>query len=311
MGKRRQVKEKTGHPAQVKVVEVGPRDGLQNVKETIPTESKIAYIEKLVRAGCRYIEVTSFVHPKWVPQLADSREVYGQLPRKEDVHYIALVPNVKGMEAALELGVQEIAVFTSASESFSQKNANASVAESLQRCREVADMGRRNGIPFRGYISTSFGCPFEGPISPNRVVEITDELFDMGVYEVSLGDTVGVAVPTDVERLLSRILERFGPDGIALHMHDTRHTALANILRGLDLGVATFDASSGGLGGCPFAPGASGNLATEDLVYMLRKMGITTNIDLMRLGEATRFIEEVIGRPLLSHIECRAEITQS
>ncbi len=304
------MKEKTGQPAQVKVVEVGPRDGLQNVKEIITTESKIAYIEKLVRAGCRYIEVTSFVHPKWVPQLADSRALYSQLPRREGVHYIALVPNAKGMEAALELGVQEIAVFTSASETFSQKNTNASIAESLQRCREVAEMGRRHEIPFRGYISTSFGCPFEGPISPNRVVEIADQLFDMGVYEVSLGDTIGVAVPTDVERLLNTMLGRFGPDRIALHMHDTRHTALANILRGLDLGIAAFDASSGGLGGCPFAPGASGNLATEDLVYMLHRMGLTTNIDLTRLGEATRFIEEIVGRPLVSHIECRAEMTQ-
>ncbi len=304
------MKEKTGQPAQVKVVEVGPRDGLQNVKEIITTESKIAYIEKLVRAGCRYIEVTSFVHPKWVPQLADSRALYSQLPRREGVHYIALVPNAKGMEAALELGVQEIAVFTSASETFSQKNTNASIAESLQRCREVAEMGRRHEIPFRGYISTSFGCPFEGPISPNRVVEIADQLFDMGVYEVSLGDTIGVAVPTDVERLLNTMLGRFGPDRIALHMHDTRHTGLANILRGLDLGITAFDASSGGLGGCPFAPGASGNLATEDLVYMLHRMGLTTNIDLTRLGEATRFIEEIVGRPLVSHIECRAEMTQ-
>jgi len=300
------MKEKTGYPSQVKVVEVGPRDGLQNVKEIIPTESKIAYIEKLVEAGCRYIEVTSFVHPKWVPQLADSKEVYSQLPRKEGVHYIALVPNVKGMETALEIRVQEIAVFTSASETFSQKNTNASIAESLQRCREVAEIARRHRIPFRGYISTSLGCPFEGPVSSNKVVEIADELFDMGVYEVSIGDTIGIAVPSDVERLLNDILGRFSPDLIALHMHDTRHTALANILRGLDLGITAFDASSGGLGGCPFAPGASGNLATEDLVYMLHKMGITTNIDLKELGEATRFIEKVLGRPLLSHIECRA-----
>ena len=305
------MKEKTSCPAQVKVVEVGPRDGLQNVKEIIPTESKITYVEKLVKAGCRHIEVTSFVHPKWVPQLADSKEVYSQLPRKEGVHYIALVPNAKGMESALELGVEEVAVFTSASETFSQKNTNASIVESLRRCREVADMGRKNRIPFRGYISTSFGCPFEGPTSPNKVVEIADELFDMGVYEVSLGDTIGVAVPTDVERLLNKILEHSSPDRIALHMHDTRHTALANILRGLDLGVATFDASSGGLGGCPFAPGASGNLATEDLVYMLHRMGFTTDIDLKELGEATRFIEKVLGRPLLSHIECRAEMTQA
>jgi len=304
------MKEKTGYPSQVKVIEVGPRDGLQNVEKIISTGSKIAYIKKLAKAGCRYIEVTSFVHPKWIPQLADSKEVYDQLPREEGVHYIALVPNVKGMETALEVRVQEIAVFTSASETFSQKNTNASIAESLHRCREVAEIAQRHRIPFRGYISTSFGCPFEGSVSPNKVTEIADELFDMGVYEVSLGDTIGIAVPTDVERLLNKILERFSPDRIALHMHDTRHTALANILRGLDLGIATFDASSGGLGGCPFAPGASGNLATEDLVYMLHKMGITTNIDLKELGEATRFIEKVVGRPLLFHIECRAEMTQ-
>ncbi len=304
------MKEKTGYPGQVKVVEVGPRDGLQNVEEIIPTESKIAYIEKLVKAGCQYIEVTSFVHPKWIPQLADSKALYSQLPREEAVHYIALVPNVKGMETALEVGVQEIAIFTSASETFSQRNTNASVTESLHRCREVAEIAQKHKIPFRGYISTVFGCPFEGAVSPNRVVEIADELFDMGVYEVSIGDTIGIAVPSDVERLLNKTLGRFGPDRIALHMHDTRHTALANILRGLDLGIATCDASSGGLGGCPFAPGASGNLATEDLVYMLHKMGTTTNIDLKELGEATRSIEKILDRPLLFHIECRAKMTQ-
>ena len=302
------MKEETGYPDRVKVVEVGPRDGLQNVEEIIPTESKIAYIEKLVEAGCRYIEVTSFVHPKWIPQLADSKTVYSQLPREEGVHYIALVPNVKGMETGLEVGVQEIAIFTSASETFSQKNTNASVTECLRRCREVAETARRHKIPFRGYISTAFGCPFEGSVSPNRVVEIADELFDMGVYEVSIGDTIGIAVPSDVERLLGEILGRFNPDRIALHMHDTRHTALANILRGLDLGITIFDTSSGGLGGCPYAPRASGNLATENLVYMLNKMGITTNINMKKLGEATRFIEKVLRRPLLFHIECEAEI---
>ena len=302
------MKEETGYPDRVKVVEVGPRDGLQNVEEIIPTESKIAYIEKLVEAGCRYIEVTSFVHPKWIPQLADSKTVYSQLPREDGVHYIALVPNVKGMETGLEVGVQEIAIFTSASETFSQKNTNASVTESLRRCREVAETARRHKIPFRGYISTAFGCPFEGSVSPNRVVEIADELFDMGVYEVSIGDTIGIAVPSDVERLLGEILGRFNPDRIALHMHDTRHTALANILRGLDLGITIFDTSSGGLGGCPYAPRASGNLATENLVYMLNKMGITTNINMKKLGEATRFIEKVLRRPLLFHIECKAEI---
>ena len=304
------MKGKTGYPDQVKVVEVGPRDGLQNVEETIPTESKIAYIKKLVESGCRYVEVTSFVHPKWIPQLADSRAVYSQLPIEEGVHYIALVPNLKGMETALDVGVREIAVFTSASETFSQRNTNASVTESLHRCREVAEIARRYKIPFRGYISTAFGCPFEGSVSPNRVVEIADELFDMGVYEVSIGDTTGIAVPSDVERLLNNTLRRFSPDRIALHMHDTRQTALANILRGLDLGITAFDASSGGLGGCPYAPGASGNLATENLVYMLSKMGITTSIDLKKLGEATRFIAKVLNRPLLFHVGCREEMTR-
>lgn len=304
------MKERTGYLGQVKVVEVGPRDGLQNAEETIPTESKIAYIKKLVEAGCRYIEVTSFVHPKWIPQLADSKAVYGQLPKQDGVHYIALVPNLRGMETALEVGVQEIAIFTSASETFSQKNTNASVTESLRRCREVAEIARRHKIPFRGYISTAFGCPFEGAVSPNKVVEIADELFNMGVYEVSIGDTIGIAVPSDVERLLNNVLGQFSPDGIALHMHDTRQTALANILRGLDLGITAFDASSGGLGGCPYAPGASGNLATENLVYMLNRMGIKTGIDLQKLGEATRFMAKVLNRPLLFHIECREEMTR-
>lgn len=304
------MKEKRGYPSQVKVVEVGPRDGLQNVKEIIPTEGKIAYINKLVKAGCRYVEVTSFVHPKLVPQLADSKEVYSQLARQEGVHYIALVPNAKGMERALEAQVQEIAVFTSASETFSLKNTNASIAESLQRCREVAEIAQRHRIPFRGYISTAFGCPFEGPVPPTKVVEVASELFDMGVYEVSIGDTIGIAVPSDVEQLLSEILRRFSPGQIALHMHDTRHTALANVSKGLELGITAFDSSSGGLGGCPFAPGASGNLATEDLVYMLHKMGIKTNIDLQQLGEATRFMEQVLARPLLCHVECKPKIAQ-
>jgi len=304
------MKERAGYLGQVKVVEVGPRDGLQNVEETIPTESKIAYIKKLVEAGCRYIEVTSFVHPKWIPQLADSKAVYSQLPKQNGVHYIALVPNLKGMETALEVGVQEIAIFTSASETFSQKNTNSSVTESLRRCREVAGIARRHKMPFRGYISTAFGCPFEGAVSPNKVVEIADELFNMGVYEVSIGDTIGIAVPSDVERLLNNVLGQFSPNGIALHMHDTRQTALANILRGLDLGITAFDASSGGLGGCPYAPGASGNLATENLVYMLNRMGIKTKIDLQKLGEATGFMAKVLNRPLLFHIECREEVTR-
>jgi len=284
----------------VKIVEVGPRDGLQNIKEIISTENKVAYVQMLVEAGCRHIEVASFVHPRWVPQLADSAELYDNIAKKQGICYSALVPNAKGMERAIEAGVQEVAVFISASETFSLKNTNAPVAEILQQLRQVMDMARQSNIPVRGYVTTSFGCPFEGTVSAQKVVDLTGRLFDLGVYAVSLGDTIGVAVPTDVEWVLEAVLPRFNAERIGLHMHDTRGTALANVLKGLELGMTTFDTSAGGLGGCPFAPGAAGNLATEDLVYALDRMGIETKIDLGKLTQASRFMEQVLGYPLPS-----------
>lgn len=284
----------------VKIVEVGPRDGLQNIREVIATEDKATYIQMLAEAGCRHIEVTSFVHPRWVPQLADSAELYTSIARKEGVCYSALVPNVKGMERAAEAGVEEVAVFIGASETFNLKNTNASTAEILQQLHQVMDIARQSNIPVRGYVSTSFGCPFEGTMSTQKVVDLTGRLFDLGVYEVSLGDTIGVAAPTDVEQVLEAVLPRFDAERISLHMHDTRGTALANVLRGLDLGITTFDTSAGGLGGCPFAPGAAGNLATEDLAYALSRMGVETKIDLGKLIEASSFMEKVLGYPLPS-----------
>ncbi len=287
-------------PEYVKIVEVGPRDGLQNIKEIIATQDKVAYIQMLAEAGCTHIEAASFVHPRWVPQLADSAELYASIVRKEGVCYSALVPNAKGMERAVDAKVQEVAVFVSASETFSLKNTNAPVADILQQLQEVMHMARRCNIPARGYITTSFGCPFEGQVSVQKVVDLTGRLFDLGVYAVSLGDTIGVAAPTDVEQMLEAILPRFGAERICLHMHDTRGTALANVVRALDFGITTFDTSAGGLGGCPFAPGATGNLATEDLVYALCRMGIETNIDLEKLARASRFMEQVLGHHLPS-----------
>jgi hydroxymethylglutaryl-CoA lyase len=286
--------------AYLKIVEVGPRDGLQNIKEIITTKDKVAYIQMLAEAGCRNIEVTSFVHPRWVPQLADSAEVYASIAKIDGVRYSALVPNVKGIERAIAAGVQEIAVFIGASETFNLKNSNASTDQILQQIEEVMDMATQSNMPVRAYVSNSFGCPFEGPVPVQEVVGLTGRLLDLGIYEVCLGDTIGVAVPTDVEELLEAVLSRFDVEQIGLHMHDTRGIALANVLRGLDLGITTFDTSAGGLGGCPFAPGAAGNLATEDLVYAFNRMGIQTKIDLAKLVEASRFMEKVLGYPLPS-----------
>ena len=287
-------------PRQVKIVEVGPRDGLQNIKEVVATEDKRNYIQMLAEAGCCHIEVTSFVHPGWVPQLADAAQLYASLAQKVGICYSALVPNVKGMERALAAGVQEVAVFVSASETFSLKNTNASTVEILRQLGEVMNLARQSNTPVRGYVTTSFGCPFEGTVSVQKVVDLTERLFDLGIYAVSLGDTIGVAAPTDVEQVLEVVLSRFDAERIGLHMHDTRGTALANVLRGLELGITTFDTSAGGLGGCPFAPGAAGNLATEDLVYMLNRMGIETKINLGKLVEASRFMEKVLGYSLPS-----------
>ncbi|MBI5359895.1 MAG: hydroxymethylglutaryl-CoA lyase [Planctomycetes bacterium] len=284
----------------VKIVEVGPRDGLQNIKDSISTENKVRFVEMLADAGCTNIEITAFVHPKLIPQLADSGEVCAKLAVRPGVQYSVLVPNAKGMERAIEFGIKEIAVFTAASETFNMKNTNTTIDGSIERFREVVDMARKNNIAVRGYVSTVFGCPFEKQIAPEKVLEVTGKLFDLGIYEVSLGDTIGVAVPTDVERVLEKVLAKFDMAKIALHMHDTRGTALANVVKGREMGITVFDASAGGLGGCPFAPGAAGNLATEDIVYTFEKMGVSTGIDIEKLTQASRFMEGVLGRKLPS-----------
>jgi isopropylmalate/homocitrate/citramalate synthase len=287
-------------PRRVRIVEVGPRDGLQNEPDKVPTVDKVTYIDLLTAAGLRDIEVTSFVRPARVPQLADAKEVFSGILHREGVRYSALVPNRKGLENALEAGVRSIALFTGATESFTRRNINMTVAESLERFADVAGTARSLGIEVRGYVSVCFGCPYEGDVDPRRVVDIAAALMSMGCYEVSIGDTIGVARPGQVNDLVARLLHVVPLDKVALHLHDTRGTALANVLTGLLAGVSTFDAAAGGLGGCPYAPGASGNLATEDLVYMLHGLGIETGVDLDALVEASRFMSEVLHRLLPS-----------
>ncbi|MBX2859771.1 MAG: hydroxymethylglutaryl-CoA lyase [Vampirovibrio sp.] len=287
-------------PKSVKIVEVGPRDGLQNEAEPISTEAKVRFIHALADAGLKDIEATSFVHPKRVPQLADAKEVLDALKPREGVVYSALVPNLKGLERAIETGVKRIAVFTAASNTFTQKNINMSIEESFDAFHPVIQGALAQGMTVRGYVSTCFVCPYEGEVDKEAVRHVTETLLDMGVDEVSLGDTIGAAAPTDVETVVRYLLRTLPPQKLALHFHDTYGTALANVVTGLQLGITTFDASAGGLGGCPYAPGASGNLATEDLVYMLDRMGIETGVDLPKLAEASFQIQSVLGRPLPS-----------
>lgn len=288
-------------PKQVKIVEVGPRDGLQNEPENIPTDVKVAFIRQLAEAGIKNIEATSFVHPKRIPQLADALEVLQALPLDNpDLTFSALVPNQKGLERALESGVKRIAVFTAASNTFTSKNINMSIKESLATFKPVVEEALKNGLSVRGYVSTCFVCPYEGEVPRNAVSDVTEQLLAMGVDEVSLGDTLGAAVPKDVYETLSGVLETVPVEKLALHFHDTYGTALANVYAGLELGITTFDASAGGLGGCPYAPGASGNLATEDLVYFMERMGISTGIDLEKLARASQTIESFLKRPLPS-----------
>ena len=284
------------YPKQVTIVEVGPRDGLQNEKTIVPTAAKIAFIDGLAAAGLPVVEATSFVSPKAIPQLADAAEVYSGIQKRPGVRYPVLVPNLRGMERALGVGVREIAVFTAASESFTKANINMTIAESFAAFAPVLAAAREHGVRVRGYVSTAFGCPYEGAVPPARVREVTLRLFELGVAEVSLGDTIGVATPNQVPEVVGPLLNDVGADRLALHMHDTRGTALANVLVGLELGIAIIDAAAGGLGGCPYAPGAAGNLATEDLVYMLHGMGITTGVDLAALVAATRTLSQAIGR---------------
>ena len=286
-------------PTRATVTEVGPRDGLQNEKENLSTEAKVAFVEALAAAGFREIEVSSFVSPKWVPQLADAEEVFRRLRPREGVVYSALVPNEQGMERALACGVRKVAVFTAATESFSRKNTNASIAESLARFAPVLEMAGKAGIPVRGYLSTAFGCPFEGEVDPAAAARVARDLLDLGCAEVSVGDTIGVAGPSRVMEGLDALRSAgIPPEWTALHFHDTRGTALANVLVSLQEGYASFDSSAGGLGGCPYAPGAGGNLATEDLLYLLEGLDVATGVDLEGVRTAGRGIEAALGRPL-------------
>jgi len=282
----------------VKIVEVGPRDGLQNERVTLPTEAKVAYITALGDAGLRVIEAGAFVSPKWVPQMADTAAVYGEIPKDPGVDYPVLVPNMKGLDRAIEAGVKSIAIFTAASETFNKRNINMSIDESFDNYAPVAMSALQEGIKVRGYVSTAFGCPYEGDVAPEKVLEVCARLLDLGCYEVSVGDTIGVGTPMQVQGVIGMLLQVIPTSKLAMHFHDTRGTALANTLGALEMGIATFDASSGGLGGCPYAPGASGNLATEDLVYMLDRMGIDTGIDLNRLVEASMIIAPYLDHPL-------------
>jgi hydroxymethylglutaryl-CoA lyase len=288
------------YPSSVTVVEVGPRDGLQNEAAVVPTADKIAFIDRLSATGLAVIESAAFVSPKWVPQMADAAEVVAGITRRPGVHYTGLVPNLTGLERAHAAGLTEVAIFAAASESFSRKNINQTIAASLDVYRGVCERAADLGIRVRAYVSTAFGCPFEGEVPPRRVAEVSAALMEIGAFEVSVSDTIGIAHPGQVPVVVGAVLERVPLERVALHFHDTRGTALANVLAALDLGVATFDASAGGLGGCPYAPGATGNLATEDLIYMLNGLGIHTGVDLVALVDASAFIESRVGHELPS-----------
>lgn len=287
-------------PTNVTIKEVGPRDGLQNEQTFLSVEDKISWINQLSRTGLQSIEITSFVNPKWIPALADSLEVAKGIERLPGITYTALVPNRHGLERAFKGSVDEVAVFMSASETHNQKNINKSIQETFPVLREVVQEALSAGKAVRGYVSTVFGCPYEGQVSVENVICVAEHLFEMGIQELSLGDTIGVANPKQVQAVLNILLKRFPVEKLALHFHDTHGTALANILASLDMGITTFDSSTGGLGGCPYAPGASGNVATEDVLYMLNNMEIQTGVNLEKLLSAGHFIQEKIGRTLTS-----------
>lgn len=295
----------------VQVIEVGPRDGLQNESQALSTEFKLELIQKLELCGFCEVEVTSMVHPKWVPQLADAAELLGQLKEHSTSKLrTVLVPNLKGLERALECGVQRVAVFIAASESFSQKNTNRSIQKSLADTEAVVAQARARGVSVRGYLSTVFVCPFEGRVDSKVSAKLTRELLQMGCDQVSLGDTIGAAVPEDIDAVMNE-LEGVDPDLLALHLHDTYGTALANVTRGLARGIRAFDSSVAGAGGCPYAPGATGNLATEDLLYLLERGGWEHGIDRDRVLDAAHFMEEGLGRPGSSHLLAVARGQQS
>ncbi|WP_373533178.1 hydroxymethylglutaryl-CoA lyase [Vampirovibrio sp.] len=278
----------------VKITEVGPRDGLQNEKALIGTGTKLDFIHKLADAGLKYIEVTSFVHPKAVPQLSDALEVVRGLQPRAGVHYSALVPNLKGLERALESGIREIAVFTAASNSFTQNNINMTIQESFAAFKPVVEKALQEGLWVRGYISTAFYCPFEGKIKHESVLEVCQRLLEMGVHELSIGDTIGQAVPDDVRTTMTALLKALPLEKMAMHFHDTNGLAIENVQASLDLGLSSFDSSAGGLGGCPYAPGASGNLSTDALVHYLHAQGIETGIDASKLADASASILRVL-----------------
>lgn len=285
-------------PAEVSIYEVGPRDGLQNESAVVPTEGKLQLIDALADAGLKRIEITSFVSPKWIPPLADSVDVASRVRRREGVTFSALVPNAKGLEGAVAAKIEEVAVFLSASETHNKKNVNKTIAETLQAFESVVGPARAAGMRVRGYVSTVWGCPYEGAVDPRKALQIAEQLVGMGCYQVSLGDTIGVGTPGQTERIVDLMLERIAPEALALHFHDTRGTALANALVGIAGGITTIDASVGGLGGCPYAPGASGNLATEDLVFMLDGLGVRHGVELEKLVAAGELAQRLVGHEL-------------
>jgi hydroxymethylglutaryl-CoA lyase len=288
------------YPPRVTVVEVGPRDGLQNEAADVATADKVAFVDRLSAAGFPAIEVGAFVSPKWVPRMADAADVFAGIHRRPGARYTALVPNLAGLERALAANVSEIAIFAAASETFSLRNINQTIEQSLAGYRIVCARAEEAGLRVRAYLSTAFGCPYEGAVPISRVVGLSEALVSMGAFEVAVSDTIGIAHPGQVIEVVGALTARVPLDRLALHFHDTRGTALANVLAALDLGVATFDASAGGLGGCPYAPGAAGNLASEDLIFMLDGLGIETGVDLAAVLEASRFIESRIGHALPS-----------
>nr|WP_299873013.1 hydroxymethylglutaryl-CoA lyase [uncultured Cocleimonas sp.] len=289
-------------PTHVKIVEVGARDGLQNESTPVSVEVKISLIEKLAEAGLPVVEAASFVSPKWVPQMAGSVEVFKGINQKANVNYPALVPNIRGLESALESGVKEIAVFAAASESFTQKNINCSIEESINRYTEVIEKALENDLKVRGYVSCTLGCPYEGEIVSTKVTEVSKRLSDLGCYEISLGDTIGTGTPIKAQQMIETVAKQVPMDQLAAHFHDTYGQALANLFAVMQLGISTIDSSVSGLGGCPYAKGATGNVATEDVIYMLNGMGIETGVDLDKLLEAGRYISDQLGRKPNSNV---------
>ncbi|MBC74640.1 MAG: hydroxymethylglutaryl-CoA lyase [Halobacteriovoraceae bacterium] len=289
-------------PSKVRIVEVGPRDGLQNEKEILPLEDKLEYIKLLSKTGLDTIEVTSFVSPKAIPQMGDANELFKAVDQSlnKDINKPCLVPNLKGLEAAMESGVSEISLFSATSDSFTKKNINCTVEESFNRMGEVAKIAQDNKIKMRGYVSTAFGCPYEGEVSVDKLLEVVKRFFNLGVYEVSVGDTIGVATPKQVDSILKRLSSEFDKNKLAMHFHDTRGMAVTNVLVSLENGYSVFDASSGGLGGCPYAKGASGNVGTEDLIYLFDSLGIEHGVDMKALVDASKFILEKLNKSTTS-----------